>query len=471
MTSRIPIGWAEGQLFELDRQAFRRHWLTAGPTGSGKTAAVLGRIARDLTHPTRPPTNHVVIDPKGELAQDLVRFLPLLARSGHFGPDDVNVIAPWRDLLVPLNLCADQTGGLSRDLRASVVVARIERFIGEAMGNRMKPLLHPVVVAVVGAGGSLKTVLETLERDEVRLALAKHEPDESVRRYLADGIEREPAATRQAIVARLRHMMELTPIRRMLAARGCVSGAELLSARVTVIDLGSAPAGQEEVAYALSGWLVSLVTAALFARPERSPQVRLCVDEAQKVVRYAAGDLERTLQEIRWRGATLSLITQSIGQIADASVRTALLANVGNIFALAPRDEELRLLSRYLPPPSGRAIHPEFADRLMTESEERRHIEAHFRNLPSRVAVFVNTDQGVAKRLEAPNLPFARMREMVNALPQSERRAFERGAIARAAGELAQEEATLEIEIPESHVGTPRGQSRKRTPRVELPDD
>jgi len=483
MSGLVPIGIEDGRLVRLRRASYNRHWLTAGPTGSGKTAAVLGRLLHDIATPGPVPAHHIVVDPKGELALELVRYLPIYVEAGRIDATDINLIAPWKDRLVPLNLLAADKEKLPRDIRASVVVARIERFVGEALGSRMKPLLHPVIVGVMGAGGSLRTVLDVLERDDVRHAVAASEREESVRRFLEEGVEREPPATRAAICARLRHMLELSPVRAMLGAASCVSGESLLGTRMTVVDLGGAPSGQDEVSYALSGWLVSLIIAALFDRDCTTPQIFLTVDEAQKVVRYAAEGLERVLQEIRWKGATLSLITQSIGQISDAAVRTALIANVGNIMALAPREEELKLLSRWLPEPSGRVVNADLPDRLLTEVEERREIARRFRNLPSRVALFVNTDAGRAVRLETPNIPFAELRRRASATSADVRRAVESGGIAMRAQDLEKRQAaspkTRAQQGTAPHPGSPPpaapAASRRRrgrtVPKVELPDD
>lgn len=470
----ILLGWEDAgrrrPVRVRERDLTGRHWLVTGRTGSGKTYLLLGTILDLLLH--HEGVQVVLIDGKGEAAEELLnRWLPVVAGDRpDLRPEAVTTVAPWGTYGVPMNVLAP-IRGVGADLQAALNVRLFEKFLGESMGARMAPMLQEVMRAVSQTRGSLVQVLRAIEDEGYRLGLADQLRDQGLRRYLTTTLPQEPTSTLSALRARIRHLLSLDRLRSLLGAQDCLSGADLLSGRLTVVSLGNPPLGHAELSRWLGGWWMHVLTAAIFDRAQRATDIVVVIDEFDMVA-PAAEDLARILQKARSYRAALHLATQSLEQVEDGRLVSTVLTNVSAWVAMSPRESELRHLGGALPPCRGLTPDPEVPDRLLTPAQEEALRLARLRSLGPRQALYVDRAHGESRLiLETPSLPVAEVHRRAARLPESLRDAYWRGSAGALPEELPQaRDVEVGARAPDAVVVELGTRARHpRRPALELP--
>jgi hypothetical protein len=154
-----PIGLSSGE-----RQ---RHVYVIGGTGNGKTTMLLYKIVQDI----KTGKGVAVIDPHGDLAEDILRYIPQERRNDviYFNPDDLS-----RPIGVNL---LELTPGLSgdellreKDLVTESVISIFRKVFSEddSGGHRIEYILRNTIQTALTIEGS--TWLETLTATRSRLS-------------------------------------------------------------------------------------------------------------------------------------------------------------------------------------------------------------------------------------------------------------------------------------------------------------
>jgi hypothetical protein len=329
-----------------------RHLHVIGPTGTGKSTLLLGLITQDMA----AGRGVVVIDPKGDLAADVLDCVP----PGRVG--DVVVLDPAdEDYPVGLNLLAGKPE--TAELLVDQVVGTIHNLFAASWGPRTDDILRATLLTLVAAPG--------MTLCEVPLLLT----DPALRRRLVGRID-DPVALgpfwawyesvsagerTQAIgpvLNKLRAFLLRRKLRNVLGqASPRLDLAEVLrEGRILVVPLAKGLLGEEAAAL-----LGSLVIARLWqtvqaraAQPvsERRP-VFVYIDEFQDYLHLPL-NVADVLAQARGLGLGLTLAHQHLGQL-PASLREAVLANARSrvIFQTAAADAQA--LARELAPHLGAA--------------------------------------------------------------------------------------------------------------------
>lgn len=427
----LPVGWGGADRttpVRLPLTTIHRHALVTGTTGYGKSGLLLSVILGLLT--TRTGTGCVVVDPKGETAEALREtFLPSLAdRFADVAPGEVVTIAPFSAYGVPLNPCAP-IQGLPTEVQAHHVGVLVAGLV-DGVGPRMASLLGWILRAVIEARGSLLDVRRVVTEEGAGATLAPRVRDADVRDYLLRVLPTESRATKDALRARIEHLLLLPCLRAMLCAEGSISGRDAIEAPVALVDLSGSPLGMESTAQFVGGWVFTLLASAALTRPvtPTTHPVLLVVDEWHRVAVTAEGDLERLLSQVRHRKVGLWLANQTLGQVSglSASLLQSLLTNISIQALFRPRPEDLRDLDDLLPV-TGRKVDPDAPDRLLTRDEERRRYKAMLSRLPPREALLVDRIGGSAQVVTTLGLPFAEAARRARMLPDHMRDAWRRG--------------------------------------------
>lgn len=383
------------------------HAMVLGATNSGKTfatAGIAGEVLR-VSATTPGAMGLVVVDHKGDLVE-LVRGL--VARtantlSSHLARDLVDrvvVIDPFSThALTPMQILQPERG-LDAEVQAYEATTVIGRMGGE-LGVQQEQFVYLLCLLGVTCGLSLPQ-LHALTFDPIALAsAAARSPSESVRAFFG-GDRRLTSTSLQGVQARLQRILRLPSARLALGARGNVSFHELLASKIVLVDVGSPPAGCEDIGRFWAGLLTLKLVRGIFARSiaEASRPVAVFIDEWAEGL-AAGGDIaehyERVLQLARSRGVSLWLASQSLAVAARVSPSlprvVATNTRVQMWFATSPEDarqmDALPVTGRVLrdaPEPwEERARSP-----FLSTSDEREALRERLTRLPQRTYLLLN---------------------------------------------------------------------------------
>lgn len=383
------------------------HALVLGATNSGKTYATAGIAGEVLRVAARDPgaMGLAVVDHKGDLVE-LVRGLvaravdelpPRLAREL---VDRVVVIDPFSPrALAPMQILQPERG-LDPEVQAYEATTVIGRMGGE-LGVQQEQFVYLLCLLGVTCGLTLPE-LHALTFDPLALAgAASRSPDASVRAFFA-GDRRLTSTSLSGVQARLQRILRLPSARLSLGARGNVSFHELLASKIVLVDVGSPPAGCEDIGRFWAGLLTLKLVRGIFARSvaEAARPVAVFIDEWAEGL-AAGGDIaehyERVLQLARSRGVSLWLASQSLAVAARVSPSlprvVATNTRVQMWFTTSPEDARQmdalpvtgRLLRDAPEPWEERSRSP-----YLSASEEREGLRERLTRLPQRTYLLLN---------------------------------------------------------------------------------
>lgn len=320
-----PLGRStDGRQVSLAVADARQHLHILGPTGVGKSTLIANLILSDL----KDGRGAVVIDPKGDLIEDLLARIPagLEKRVDLLDPLDpsppgLNVLdSPDRDLGV------DQLVGIFRRV--------FERF----WGPRTDDILRAALLTLTDPAGEATATLVDIprllsERDWRAQLLARIDDPVGLEPFWAwyDGLS-EPlqAQVTGPLLNKLRAFLLRRPVRAIIGQSkstldipNVINGKRLLLAKLPKGTLG------EDTSKLLGSFIVARVWQAALARaqvaPEQRPDAALYVDEVHNYMNLPT-PFEDIAAEARGYRLSLCLAHQHLAQL-PRDLREALAAN------------------------------------------------------------------------------------------------------------------------------------------------
>jgi energy-coupling factor transporter ATP-binding protein EcfA2 len=331
----------------------RMHIALIGPTGTGKSTLMNAMALQDAAR----GDGLAVLDPKADLAADLLTRLPRFRR------DDVIVVNPAdTDRPVGFNPLATDGSEAARELAVDHVLHVLHEHWANFWGPRTDAVLRSgllLLTSVRARDGSAFTICELpalLTNNRFRRYLME-QPDvpASVQDFMG-WFESLSAAERVQVIGpvlnKLSALTQRTPVRLLLGqSQGVDLSAVLEQRKILVMPLSRGLIGSETAGLLSAIMLASLWQAAL--RRVRIPADKrrnfwFFIDEASEVVRLPL-DMADLAAEARGLGVGLVMAAQHISQLPQP-VRNAWLATVRSqvVFAVEPADA--RLLARSFAP-------------------------------------------------------------------------------------------------------------------------
>ncbi len=386
------------------------HGVILGATNSGKTYAATA-IARGVLAANAADPDSIglmVLDHKGDQAElaraaiaELIDRLPRAEARALI--DRVVVLNPFSvAALVPMQVL-EREPGVAPEIQAYDATTVINRVGGE-LGVQQEQYVYFACLLGVTCGLSLPEI-QRLTYDPAALSsCAARSPSEEVRAFFAN--ERRLSATSlQGVQARLSRLLRLPSARLALGARGNVSFHELLASRILIIDVGSPPAGCEDIARFWAGLYTLRLVRGIFARSvaEARRPVACFIDEWQEGL-LAGGDIaehyERVLQMARSRGVSFWLTSQSFAGAARVSPTLPRVVQTNTKVQLwfASSAEDARMMTAL--PVTGRRPRPPsepWEERrgspFLTPDAEREELRERLTTLPARTFLYWNRNR------------------------------------------------------------------------------
>lgn len=335
----IVLGRRDEQPFSLSPHDRRHHLYVIGKSGTGKTTLLHNLIMQDIC-----AGNGIgVIDPHGDLARDLLDYIPRnrIEDVVYFNPADM-------EHPIGLNLLGSKPPD-DRHLVASGVVNVFKMAWPEFWGPRTEYILYAAVAALLDCDNvSLLGIQRMLSNGRYRAWVVRQVKDPLVHSFWVDEFERLNASFRQEMLAPIQNKvgkMLMSPhLRNILGQiRSRIDARFMMDeGRIFIADVSKGKLGADK-ANLLGGLLVTQFELAAMSRSNVHESKRrdfsLYIDEFQS---FASDSFVTILSEARKYGLCLTLSHQYTDQVRP-NIREAVFGNVGSIvaFRVGQRDAEL----------------------------------------------------------------------------------------------------------------------------------
>lgn len=298
--------------FDVSDERRLTHMWALGKTGMGKSTFLLNCIVQDI----RAGRGCFVIDPKGDLALDILSVVPPSRRRDviYFDPADTDFPIGFNPL----------------EAKASSVMAAFYHLFRHSWGPQLEQILKAAVLAVQPHGTLLdvKFLLTSRRfRDKVSISdpLVRNFWREDFARHMP---EREQRERTLSTLNKIRQFLDDSMLRNIVAQPSAFDLVDVIdSNKIFVANLAAGKMGQDNSAL-LGAFLISSIHSAALARTKRD-LFPIYIDEAYL---FGSSAFAEMLSILRGFGVSLVLANQYIDQI-DKRLQSALIGNVGTTIA------------------------------------------------------------------------------------------------------------------------------------------
>ena len=334
----------EQHRFAMDLDARRRHLLTIGKTGMGKTTLLKNILAEDIAS----GRGVAVIEPHGDLCADTLNLIPKHRTNEVilFDPADTNYPIAFNPLQVP-------KGG-DATIVADGVLSAFQRIFGLEEGNapRLLHIFRNCLLSLVEMpAASLMSVQRLLVNDAYRQSVVARVSNPVVQSFWLDEFAKWKPHDRTAFIASLQNKLGafLTndKLQRILGQpEGKLDLRKAMdTGRILIVNLSKGRVG-ENASDLLGSLLLTSLQIATMTRADIPEEQRrdftIVVDECQN---YATPSIATFLSEARKYRASLILSHQFTAQLPDA-ILASILGNVGSMIAFQLGVEDAEFFSR-----------------------------------------------------------------------------------------------------------------------------
>jgi len=341
--AETPIG-----LTSAERE---RHQFIVGGTGSGKTTILKYQIVQDI----RNGKGLAVIDPHGDLAEELLEYIPEERQKDliYLNPDDLDHPIGVNLLELPEGLTGNDLLR-EKDRITEAVVSVMRKIFSEddSGGHRVEYVLRNTIqTALTLDKPTLFTIFRLLNDGKFAKTAIKNLEDENLKMFWKDELGKAGSMQKvkmaAGITAKVGRFLFSASARAMLGQeKSTIDFDEILDGKILICNFSKGRLGEDTSMLFGITVLAKLQLAAL-KRSERKQSERkpfyLYVDEFQN---FATMSFTQMLSEARKYKVFLTMAEQSTQQQNDQKLVNIILANVGTIILFrtgSPKDEELLL--------------------------------------------------------------------------------------------------------------------------------
>lgn len=328
--------------FSLSPADRRQHVYVIGKTGTGKTTLLRSLILQDIA----AGEGVGVLDPHGDLAEDLIDHIPPWRMSDvvYFNPADV-------EYPVGFNLLR-AVPAPSRSLVASGIVSAFKHLWRDSWGPRLEYILYATIAALLDVeNATILGVQRMLADAEYRRWVVKQIKDPAVKafwegefalydkRFMAEAIAPVQNKVGQLVMSPVIRNI-VGQVKSRFDTRFIMDRKRIFIANLSKGKLG------EDKSNLLGSMLVTAFQLASMSRsgvPEKERvDFRLFVDEFQN---FATGSFASILSESRKYRLSLTLSHQYIDQLSP-EIRSAVFGNVGTFLAFRVGEQDAKSLAQ-----------------------------------------------------------------------------------------------------------------------------
>jgi len=328
-----------------------RHVYIIGGTGNGKTTLMEYAILQDI----RNGKGVTVIDPHGDLAERLLRFIPeeRTADVVYFDPHDEDYSIGVNLLEIPEGLTGVKLLE-AKDQIAEAVISVMRKIFSEddSGGHRIEYILRNTAhTALTIPGATIFTVYDLLTDIKFRNWIVKGLKDEKLKNFWINEIGKAGDMQRvrmsAGVTTKIGRFQFSVWIRRVMEQpKSTINFDEILDGKILICNFAKGNLGED--GSSLFGVVtLAMLQLATYRRVQKKPEERkpfyLYVDEFQN---FATMSFVQLLSEARKYKLFLTMAEQSTSQQEKKQMVNTILANVGTIVCFrsgSPADEQFML--------------------------------------------------------------------------------------------------------------------------------
>lgn len=341
--SETPIG--------LTISERERHMYVVGGTGSGKTTLLKYQIIQDMQN----GKGLAVIDPHGDLAEELLEYVPKERRKDlvYLNPDDLDHPTGVNLLELPEGLTGNDLLR-EKDRVTESVVSVMRKIFSEddSGGHRIEYVLRNATqTALTLEKPTLFTIFRLLNDGKFAKEAIKNLEDEDLKAFWKNELGKAGSMQKvkmaAGITAKIGRFLFSASARAMLEKeKSDIDFSEILNGKIFICNFSKGRLG-EDTSMLFGVTILAKLQLAALKRSEQKQTERkpfyLYVDEFQN---FATMSFTQMLSEARKYKVYLTMAEQSTQQQDDQKLVNIILANVGTVVVFrtgSPKDEELLL--------------------------------------------------------------------------------------------------------------------------------
>ncbi len=300
-----------------------------GQTGTGKSTLIKNMVIRDM----QMGHGVCVIDPHGELVEDILNFVPRfrLNEVVYFNPSDT-------DNPIGLNIL-EAKDEEQKQLVASSLISIFKHLWKEFWGPRLEHVFHNAILALMETPDStLLGIYRMLAEEEYRKGVVSRVKDPVVRLFWTEDFENYPPSFKKEVAAPIQNkigqLLTSTPLRNIIGQTRSTIDLRFImdNKRILLVNLAKGRIGEDKANLLGSVLVTKLYLAALERQDtpeERRKDFYLCIDEFQN---FSTDIFPSILSEARKYRLDLILAHQYLHQLSE-SVRHSVFGNVGTLIS------------------------------------------------------------------------------------------------------------------------------------------
>ena len=318
------------------------HMYIIGKTGTGKSTLIENMVISDI----KKGKGLALIDPHGDLAEDVLRFIPKrrIKDVVYFNPADIEYPTPFNPL--------EKVSPDRYHLVASGIISVFKKIWPDFWGPRLEHILrHSLLTLLEIPGSTLLDIPRLLTNKEYRKAVMPKIKNQQVKEFWLFEFEKYSAWLRSEAISpilnKIGQFLAAVPIRNIVGQEeNTFNLREVMDeGKVLIVNLSKGEIGEDSSSL-LGAMMVTKLQLAALSRTDLKERKRrpfyLYVDEIHNFLTLSFADI---LSEARKYGLNLILSHQYIGQL-DEKIRGAIFGNVGTLISFRVGAEDAKLLAR-----------------------------------------------------------------------------------------------------------------------------
>lgn len=318
------------------------HMYIVGKTGTGKSTLIQNMVISDI----RRRNGLCLIDPHGDLAEDVLDFVPKERVEDviYFNPQDIEYPIAFNPL--------EKVLPDKHHLVAQGVISCFKKIWPDFWGPRLEHILRFSLLTLLEyPKSSLLDIPKLLTDKEFRKKILENTAREELKDFWLSQFEKLSSWQKQEVISpilnKIGHFLASVPLRNIVGQRENSFDLRKVmdEGKVLICNLSKGKVG-EDASSLLGAMMVTKLQLAALSRADLPEEKRrpfyLYVDEIHSFLTLSFADI---LSEARKYGLNLILAHQYIDQL-DEKIKEAIFGNVGTIISFRVGAEDAKYLAR-----------------------------------------------------------------------------------------------------------------------------